>query len=73
MKNIDALVTVLTANKLRMSDEERLKTIDGIFDSMDDKLAFLRDFNNNTTMLAIARTKEKNDANSVQKIYGITH
>lgn len=73
LKNIDALVTVLTANKLRMSDEERLKTIDGIFDSMNDKLAFLRDFNNNTIMLSIARAKEKNDANSVQKIYGITH
>lgn len=72
LKNIDALVTVITANKLRMSDDERLKTIDGIFDSMTDKLAFLRDFNNNTIMLSIARAKEKNDANSVQKIYGIT-
>lgn len=56
-----------------MFDDERLKTIDGIFNSMTDKLAFLRDFNNNTTMLSIARAKEKNDANSVQKIYGITH
>ena len=73
LKNMDALVTVITADKLRMSDDERLKTIDGIFDSIVDKLAFLRDFNNNTTMLAIARAKEKNDANSVQKIYGITH
>jgi len=72
LKNIDALVTVITSNKLRMSDDERLKTIDGIFDSMTDKLAFLRDFNNNTIMLSIARAKEKNDANSVQKIYGIT-
>ncbi len=73
LKNIDALVTVITGNKLRMSDDERLTTINGIFESMTDKLAFLRDFNNNTTMLAIARAKEKNDANSVQKIYGITH
>lgn len=73
LKNLDALVTIITANKLRMSDDERLKTIDGIFDSMNDKLAFLRDFNNSTIMLAIARAKEKNDANSVQKIYGITH
>ena len=73
LKNLDALVTVITANKLRMSDDERLKAIDDIFSSMLDKLTFLRQFNNNTTILAIQRAREKKDANTLQKIYGITN
>ena len=73
LKNLDALTTVITANKLRMSDDERLKAIDDIFNSMLDKLTFLRHFNNNTTILAIQRAREKKDANTLQKIYGITN
>lgn len=73
LKNLDALATVITANKLRMSDDERLKTVDDIFNDIQDKLVFLRRFNNNTTILAIQRAREKKDANTVQKIYGITN
>lgn len=73
LKNLDALATVITANKLRMSDDERLKAVDEIFNDMQDKLLFLRHFNNNTTILAIQTAREKKDANSVQKIYGITN
>ncbi len=73
LKNLDALTTVITANKLRMSDDERLKAIDDIFNSMLDKLTFLRHFNNNTTIHAIQRAREKKDANTLQKIYGITN
>jgi hypothetical protein len=72
LKNLDVLATVITANKFRMSDDERLKAIDDVFSSMLDKLTFLRHFNNNTTILAIQRAREKKDANTVQKIYGIT-
>lgn len=71
LKNLDALATIITANKLRMSDDERIKAIDNIFNSMLDKLTFLRHFNNNTAILAIQRAREKKDANTVQKIYGI--
>ncbi len=73
LKNLEALTTVITANKLRMSDDERLNAIDDIFISMLDKLIFLRHFNNNTTILAIQRAREKKDANTLQKIYGITN
>jgi len=72
LKNVDALATIITANKLRMSDDERLSAIDDIYNSMLDKLTFLRHFNNNTTILAIQRAREKKDATTVQDIYGIT-
>jgi hypothetical protein len=54
-----------------MSDDERLTAIDGIYDEMQNKLSFLRYFNNNTTVLAVQRAKEKNDVNSIRSTYGI--
>lgn len=73
LNNLDDLVTIITANKLRMSDDERLKAIDKIFADMQDKLLFLRHFNNTTTVLAVQRAKERNDANTMRLIYGINN
>jgi len=73
LNNLDDLVTIITANKLRMSDDERLKAIDKIFADMQDKLLFLRYFNNNTTVLAVQRAKERNDANTMRLVYGINN
>ena len=73
LNNLDDLVTIITANQLRMSDDERLGAIDKIFADMQDKLLFLRHFNNNTTVLAVQRAKEKNDANTMRLIYGINN
>jgi DNA repair ATPase RecN len=73
LNNLDDLVTIITANKLRMSDDERLKAIDKIFADMQDKLLFLRHFNNNTTVLAVQRAKERNDANTMRLVYGINN
>jgi DNA repair ATPase RecN len=72
LKNLDALATVITANKFRMSDDERLKAIDDIYTSMLDKLTFLRHFNNNTIILVLQRAREGKDVRTAQKIYGIT-
>ena len=73
LDNLDDLVTIITANQLRMSDDERLEAIDRIFADMQDKLLFLRHFNNNTTVLALQRAKEKNDAGTMRLIYGINN
>lgn len=70
LKNLDDLTIILTANKLRMSDDERLNAIDRIYADMQDKLNFLRYFNNKTTILVLQRAKETNDANSIGHIYG---
>jgi len=59
LKNLDALTTIVTANKLRMSDEERLHAIYSIFTDIQDKLLFLKEFNNSTTLLDIQRAREK--------------
>lgn len=70
-KNLEALLNVIIANKLRMSDDERLKAIDIIDEEMQNKLSFLRYFNNSTTVLSMQRTKEQNDLNIIRSLHGV--
>ena len=72
LKNLDELSAVLTASRLRMSDDERLHAIDAIFEDMQDKVVFLRQFNESTTILAVQRARERNDVMTIRQIYGIT-
>lgn len=71
LQDLDELLTIITAQKLRMSDDERLEAIDRVFNNMQDKLLFLRHFNNNTTILALQRAKDKKDAETVRTLYGL--
>lgn len=73
LRNLDELATVITANKLRMSDDERLESIDRIYADMQDKLVFLRNFNANTSVLSVQRSKEYNDVNSLRNLYEVTN
>lgn len=73
LRNLDELTSVITANKMRMSDDERLAAIDKIYADMQDKLLFLRSFNNNTSVLAIQRAKERNDVNAMRSIYKVNN
>lgn len=69
IKNLDDLLTVVTAKKLRMSDDERLKAIDKIFEDMEDKLVFLRSFNNDTAVFIRQRKAEKREVDGMQGYY----
>lgn len=71
MRNLDELALVVTANKLRMSDDERLSSIDRIHAEMDDMLQFLRHFNGTTTLLGAQRQSEQRDIETMQNIHGI--
>ncbi len=71
LKDLDALLMVITAGELRMSDDERLHAIDEVYQHLQDKLTFLRYFNNNTKILALQRAKDKNDASTISSVYGI--
>lgn len=71
LHNLDELTNIVTANKLRMSDDERIKAIDRIKDDMEDKLQFLRAFNNSTTLMAAQRQKAAQENQAVRTMYGI--
>lgn len=73
LQNLDDLATVLTSNKLSMSDNERLEAIDRIFADTEDKLIFLRDFNKKTNILAIQRSREKRNIETSEKLHQVNH
>jgi DNA repair ATPase RecN len=70
-KNLENLLNVITADKLRMSDDQRLHAIDGIYESSKDQLMFLRHFNNSTTVLAVQRAVEHNDTQTLKALYNL--
>ena len=73
IEDLEELTITLTDGTLRMSDDERLHAIDRIGNSMQDRLAFLRYFNNSTAVLAVQRAREKKDASTLKMLYGITN
>lgn len=71
VKNLDDLITVITAGKLRMNDNERLNAIDHIWSEIQDQYAFLRDFNSSTAMLSQAREKEQQEVDISRKLFDL--
>ena len=68
---VNELVMVLTADQLRMSDAERLQSIDRVYADITGQLRTLREFNNNTSLQAVQRAREAGDIGTLKSIYGI--
>ena len=71
LQNLEELAMIITAGKLRMSDDERLNAIDRIFNDAGDKLVFLRTFNKENNVLAIQRGREMVDTKISKKLNGL--
>lgn len=71
LQTLDELAMVITAGKLRMSDDERINAIDRMYNDMVDKLVFLRTFNKENNLLAIQRGREKVDTEISKKLNGL--
>ena len=71
LKNLDALATIVTAGKMRMSDDERLGAIDGVWKEVESQFNFLQHFNNQAKVLALQRAKEQNDVSTMNQLYNV--
>ena len=71
LSNLNTLTTIMSDNKLRMTDNERLQAIDRVSAAGHDQLTFLRQFNTNTQTVAIQRAQQANDQQTLKKLYGI--
>ena len=71
LQNLESLLMVITSSRLRMSDAERLTSIDRIFTAMEDQLTFLRSFNAQAKMLGLQRKQAKQDVNSSKQLYNL--
>jgi len=73
LENLDELTNVLTAGKLRMSDDERMRAIDRIYGNSSEKLQFLRHFNRQGVVLSLQRSKDLGDTQTLKQLYGINN
>lgn len=69
MKNMDELLMIITSNRLRMNDAERLSAIDRIYDDMSNKLQFLNHFNQKTALLGTQRQREMQENKVLKNLY----
>jgi preprotein translocase subunit YajC len=72
LRNLDELLMIVTASRLRMSDEERLRSVDRIYEDLLDKVSFLKAFNGSTRVLVMERAKERHQVNALQNLYDLT-
>ncbi len=68
---ITELTTIITPNKYKMTDDERLKRIDGIYSNMQENYSFAQSVSTETRLLAVQRMKEENDVQSSRALNGI--
>jgi len=71
LSHLNELTMIMSDNKLRMSDDERLRAIDRLYAEGHESLTFLRQFNNNTQAVAIQRAQQSNDRQTLKTLYGI--
>jgi hypothetical protein len=71
LDNLQTMLMVITAGQLRMSDDERINSIDGVWKEVSQELTFLRHFNNQARILCLQRLKEKNDLSAMDQLYDV--
>jgi len=69
-KDLDDLQTVLTAGKLQMTDDERIKRINQLTAAIKDKYVFTCAFCTQVRLLALQRIQDNNDAQTLGRYYG---
>lgn len=70
LKSLDELWLVITAGGLRMSDDERLQAIDRIYSVVEVQFSFLKEFTNNTELLALQRKAEGAEIQMSKRLNG---
>ncbi|PUZ21596.1 hypothetical protein GA0116948_11063 [Chitinophaga costaii] len=71
VNNLDELTMIITAQQLRMSDDERLRGIDRIYQEMEGQLSFLRAFNNQNNVMLLQRIRSTEDVESLRTLHGL--
>ncbi|MNK11811.1 hypothetical protein D3C87_298600 [compost metagenome] len=68
---VDELITLTTANRLELKDDERIKRIDGIHEQMQDNYRFARGFGDEAKVLSASRQQEYNGLQTIKIVNGI--
>lgn len=68
---MDQLILMTTAGKLEMKDDERIKSIDGIFKSMQSNYTFSQGFGKDAMIMAVSRKTAINNTATIRELHGI--
>ncbi len=71
LENLNELTMVITANQLRMSDDERIQAIDRIYFDSQRKLTFLREFNTEYSIQGAQKHREKTELKTIGNLFGM--
>ncbi len=70
-KDVNALIDIVTSDKLTMTDDERIRKVDAIYSDMQNKFSFTKSFSSEAILLTQQRTQEEIDVKLSKKLYGI--
>lgn len=70
-KNLDQLLLVVNSFKTQMSDAKRLELINEAADKIDENFNDLRQFNNQSIVMSLQRSKSQEQVEAIQRLYGL--
>ncbi|MES2456838.1 MAG: hypothetical protein V4594_14895 [Bacteroidota bacterium] len=70
-QDLEELLLVITSGKLEMKDDERLVRLSGIYERIQEKSDFTRDFCGNVSLLILQKKSEHNTINDLRRFYEV--
>jgi hypothetical protein len=71
VNNMDQILLVVNSFKTQMTDAKRLEIINDAADKIDVNYNDLRQFNNQSIVMSLQRSKSKEEVSAVQRLYGL--
>jgi hypothetical protein len=68
---IEQLITLTSDGVLLMKDDERINNIDRLYNEMQQRYQFVRQYGNENAILTIQRIKDKHDVNVSKELHGL--
>ncbi len=65
------LAELLTTGELQLSDDERIKRIDQVYQEMSDRYVFVSNWSAETSMLGLQKKKDQQEASRMKSVYGL--
>lgn len=72
-KDLEELLLVITSGKVEMTDDERIKRLDQVYRSMQDKSAFTQSFTGDVSLYIGQKESEQQSINQQRRLYEITY
>ncbi|HTR29907.1 MAG TPA: hypothetical protein VMH27_11600 [Puia sp.] len=71
IQDLNELISLTTADQLKMGDAQRIARIQALDTDMQRQQSIVRSFNNETDLLCLQREKEEGDVNAIRSFYGL--